>query len=41
MSSCLMLMQYRNAIAELQEMIEEIPVEPRPKNKVNQVQKKN
>ena len=33
-------MQDKYAIAELQAMIEEIPVEPWTKNKVNQVWKK-
>ena len=35
-----MLMQDKYAIAELQAMIEELHVEPRPENKVNQVRKK-
>ena len=40
MSSCLTLIQDKDVVAELQAMIEEIPVEPRPKKKVNQVRKK-
>ena len=40
MSSCLTLMQDKDAIAELQAMIEDITVELQPKKKVNQVQKK-
>ena len=38
--SCLTLMQDKYAIAELQAMIEEIPIEPQPEKKVNQVWKK-
>ena len=40
MSSCLTLMQDKYAIVELQEMIEEILVEPQPEKKVNQLRKK-
>ena len=40
MSSCLTLIQYKYAIAELQATIEEVPIEPRPGKKVNQVRKK-
>ena len=40
MSSCLTLMQEKYAIAEVQAMIEDIHVEPRPKNKFNQVRNK-
>ena len=40
LSSCLMLIQDKDAITELQAMIEEIPIEPRPGTKVNQVRKK-
>ena len=39
LSSCLTLMQDKDAIAELQAMIEEIRVEPQPKKKVNQLKK--
>ena len=39
MSSCLTLMKDKDAIAELQAMIEEIPVEQRPEKKGNQVRK--
>ena len=35
-----MLIQDKDAIAELHAMIEETPIEPRPENKVNQVRKK-
>ena len=35
-----MLIQDKDAIAELQAMIDEIPVEPQIEKKVNQVQKK-
>ena len=39
LSNCLTLMKDKYAIAELQAMIEEIPVEPRTEKKVNQVRK--
>ena len=35
LSSCLILIQDKDAITELQEMIEETLVEPQPENKVN------
>ena len=40
LSSCLTLIQDKDAIAELQEMIEEMPIEPRPEKNINQVRKK-
>ena len=40
LSSCLMLMQDKDAIAELQEMIKDILVQLQPEKKVNQVWKK-
>ena len=35
-----MLIEDKDVIAELQAIIEEIPIEPRPKKKVNQVRRK-
>ena len=35
-----MLIQDKDVIVEIQVMIEEIPIEPRLENKVNQVRKK-
>ena len=40
LSSCLMLIEDKDVIAELQAIIEEIPIEPWPKKKVNQVRRK-
>ena len=40
LSSCLLLIQDKDTIAELQALIEETPVEPQIGNKVNQVSKK-
>ena len=37
LSSCLMLIQDKDAIAELQAMIDDIPIEPQIEKKVNQV----
>ena len=40
LSSCLALIQDKYAIKELQELIKETLVEPQPKKRVNQVEKK-
>ena len=40
LSSCLMLIQDKDAIAELQEIIDKIPIEPQIEKKVNQVRRK-
>ena len=37
LSSSLMVIQYKDAIAELEEIIDEIPVEPQIEKKFNQV----
>ena len=40
LSCCLVLIQDKYAIEELQALIEETPVEPQPEKKVNQLRKK-
>ena len=40
LSSCLVLIQDKDAIEELQALIEETPVEPQPEKRVNQIGKK-